>query len=104
MGSSRGISVWVGGSGSVGLIRKGSEVVMGPVPKMIQSRLYSGKVSLIFLTKSRLGWFRPERMCEMAEGWMPRRAAKSEALRFLARMIWAILSFMMSRIFSILQC
>ena len=33
----------------------GSEVVMGPLPKMIQSRLYSGNVSLIFFTKSRLG-------------------------------------------------
>ena len=73
---------------------------MGPVPKMIQSRLYSGKVSFIFLMNSRLGWFRPERIWDIPEGWMPRREAKSDALRFFARMIWAILSFIMSRIFS----
>ena len=53
---------------SDGLNRSGSEVVMGPEPRTIQSRLYSGKVSFIFLTRSRLGWFRPERIWEMAEG------------------------------------
>ena len=60
---------------------------MGPVPKMIQSRLYSGKVSLIFLTISRLGLFLPARICDTAEGWIPKREAKSEAFKFLARMI-----------------
>jgi len=92
-------SNWSSTGDSEGLNKCGSEVVIGPVPKTIQSRLYSGKFSLIFLMKSRLGWFRPERIWEMAEGWMPSKAAKSEALRFLALMIWAILSFIMSRIF-----
>ena len=32
---------------------------------------------------------------------MPRREAKSDAFKFLALMIWAILSFIVSRIFSI---
>ena len=96
-------SNWSSTGASAGLNKWGSEVVIGPVPKTIQSRLYSGKFSLIFLMKSRLGRFRPERIWEIAEGWMPSKAAKSEALRFLALMIWAILSFIMSRFFSILH-
>ena len=82
--------------------RKGSDSVMGPVPKTIQSRLYSGKVSLIFLTNSKLGLFRPAKIWDTAEGCIPNKVAKSDAFRFLALMICAILSFILSRFFLIL--
>lgn len=48
--------------------RKGSDTVIGPVPIMSQSRLYSGKVSFNFFTKSKLGLLRPESRWETFEG------------------------------------
>lgn len=81
-----------GSTERVGLV-SGSDTVIGPVPKIIQSKLYSGKVSLSFLTKSKLGLFRPDKRWETFEGWMPTRKANSAAVKFFALMMWAILSF-----------
>lgn len=57
------------------------ERYMLPLPRSNQSGLSLGKRCSIFSMKSKLGLFRPPRMCEMLDGCTPIISAKREGVK-----------------------
>ena len=70
------------------------ERYMLPLPRSNQSGLSFGKRCSIFSMKSKLGLFRPPRMCEILDGCTPIISAKREGVKPSVFMNFSSRSFM----------